>query len=100
MWIKTTSYDRSNADRIDESIAIKDVINYHLDDGGLSFDEIKAKFDIAAEAISTEGEITYINFSKVKDTVRERWVAEKRRIKEIRLAERMDAVSIKSLARS
>lgn len=88
MLIKTTNYDRSSADAIDESIAIKDIARYHLDESNITFKQFSDKFGVPSEAIITEGDTTYINLSLCDAKKRRDWVGEKKRIKEIRFSNR------------
>lgn len=96
MWIKTHGYDRSITNRVDESIAVKDVAYYHIRDKGMTFEQFTETFGIPDEAILKEDKYIYINLEKVDEKVREQWVGEKRRIKEIRLIESMKKTNTRS----
>lgn len=74
---------------VDESIAIKDIIHYHREQFNISLEDCLNKFEVPKESTQVEDDVLYINIACVNPDVKNRWLEEKKRIKEIRFNKKM-----------
>lgn len=88
LFIKNTNYDKRDLNQINQSIAIKDSINYFMQDKSKSFEDALEQCSIPIDAV-VEQSVTKvtIDLSKISLDTKRSLIELKQKIKRIRRGE-------------